>query len=164
MMRARLHAWFGDSRWIPWSFVAFFLVIFAADAVMVTLAVRSWTGLSTVNAYEKGLAFNEALLANRAQAELGWQGELSFAPKGRASGLLTLELHEQDGRPVQGDVIAHIRRPTSEGHDLTLPLVAHGSGLYTADLDLPLLGQWDVRVVASRGDDVFRLKERMFVQ
>jgi nitrogen fixation protein FixH len=39
------------SRWIPWAFVAFFGVVLAANAIMIVIAITTWPGLQTQQAY-----------------------------------------------------------------------------------------------------------------
>ena len=53
------------SRWIPWAFVAFFGVVLAANAAMVVIALASWPGLETQQAYQRGLAYDDALPGRR---------------------------------------------------------------------------------------------------
>ena len=51
----------GRDTWIPWAFVGFFLVVFAVNGAMMTIAFKTWTGLDTENAYQEGLAYNDRL-------------------------------------------------------------------------------------------------------
>ena len=45
--------------WIPWAFVLFFVVITAVNGVMIWYALESWTGLSSGEAYDDGLRYNQ---------------------------------------------------------------------------------------------------------
>jgi len=146
-------------RWIPWTFVAFFGVVLIANGIMLTVALRTWTGLSTDNAYERGLVYNDTL-ARLAEGEaLGWRTGIAFEPEadpapGRHAGRLTIEAAASDGRPLDGArVTAELVRPTVYGHDFSVALRPAGPGVYAAELDLPLPGQWEVRatVAAERG-------------
>ncbi|MEL0020193.1 MAG: FixH family protein, partial [Rickettsiales bacterium] len=52
-------------------------------------------------------------------------------------------------------------RPTHEGHDFSGALAPLGNGRYAAEFDVPLAGQWDVRVAANRGDNRYYKQDRV---
>ncbi|MET4698871.1 nitrogen fixation protein FixH [Constrictibacter sp. MBR-5] len=144
-------------RWIPWAFVGSFAVVFAANAVMVTFAMSSWTGLETQDAYRKGLAYNRTLDAERRESALGWQGVAAVE-----AGRITVTLTDRRGEPVTAATVrAAFVRPTAEGHDFTADLAEQGSGRYAAAADVPLAGLWDIRTVARRGADSFQFNQRI---
>ncbi len=68
-------------RMVLLTFIGFFVVVASVNAVMVTSAVRTFSGVETENAYKAGLAFNESIAAAGAQDALGWRVEI--APHGR---------------------------------------------------------------------------------
>jgi nitrogen fixation protein FixH len=153
------------SRWIPWTFVAFFLVVFAVNGVMVWFALASWTGLETTNPYERGLAYNRALEAAREQAALGWQADFHFAQSGQRHGTLEFRLQERDGAPLAAArVDALLVRPTEEGHDFAVDLTEREPGRYGAEVELPLPGQWEVRLAARARGEVYRLSPRIYLK
>jgi nitrogen fixation protein FixH len=45
-----------------------------------------------------------------------------------------------------------VKRPAATGHDQEVELVARGAGRYGATAELPLAGQWDLRVIATAPD------------
>ncbi|MEQ1705902.1 MAG: FixH family protein, partial [Rickettsiales bacterium] len=61
-----------------WYFVAFFGFIAAVNAVMVTLAIRTHSGVVTEHPYEKGLAYNQVVEAEKNQQKLGWNGDVKY--------------------------------------------------------------------------------------
>lgn len=145
------------SRWIPWAFVGGFAVVFAANAVMVTFAMRSWTGLETEDAYRKGLSYNRTLQAVRQEAALGWTGSAAFDGAD-----IVVALRDREGAPVTAaSVRADFVRPTAEGHDFSVSLTERGGGRYAASVLLPMPGVWDVRAVAQRSSDSFQLNQRI---
>ncbi len=155
----------GRSGWIPWAFVGFFLVVFAVNGVMVWFALSSWTGLETTNSYERGLAYNRALEAAKEQTALGWQADFHFHQTGQRHGTLELRLQDRDGVRLQGaKVDAELVRPTEEGHDLALDLAEREPGRYQAEVELPLVGQWEVRLAASARGEVYRLSPRIYLR
>ena len=69
-------------RTVLLSLVAFFGVVFAVNGVFFWFASDSWTGLSTEDAYRKGIAFNDQLARADAQKRLGWTAETDYASAG----------------------------------------------------------------------------------
>jgi nitrogen fixation protein FixH len=148
-----------QGRWIPWVFVAGFLVVAAVNGAMIVLAVASWTGLSDETPYENGLRFNDTLDAAAAQARLGWR--VTPRLEGR---VLSVSVVGSDGRPLSGARVgATIRRPLDERYDATAELVPVAAGIYRSDLDLPLPGAWEVTIRIDRDGDSYRLVRRLVV-
>lgn len=135
-----------SDRFIPWLVVLFFAVFMSVDAVMVTLAVRTHSGVVTEQAYEKGLSYNQTLAAAEKQAQSGWRHE--FAQEGRQ---LRFTLRDEAGRPVRdADVRAVIKREVAAGYDFEVTLrPVNGEDYYEAVLDVPMPGAWQVRVFAK---------------
>ncbi len=151
--------------WIPWTFVGFFVLVFAVNGVMVWFALSSWTGLEITNPYERGLTYNRALEAAREQAALGWQADLRFEQTGPRHGTLEFRLQDRDGGRLAGaKVDAELVRPTEEGHDFALDLSEREPGRYRAEVELPLPGQWEVRLAARARGEVYRLSPRIYLK
>ena len=87
------------SRWIPWTFVWGFVVILAANGIMVFFAFDSFTGISTDDAYRRGLGFNEQVEARQRAETLGWQVAARL-DSGAADRRLVLALHDRAGRAL----------------------------------------------------------------
>jgi nitrogen fixation protein FixH len=152
------------SRWIPWVFVAFFGVVLAANAAMVVIAIASWPGLETQQAYQRGLAHDDALEAAAAQAALGWEVEFAFEQTGERTGALRLDLADRLGNRLQdAEVRAALVRPTHDGHDLVVAVPHHYGGRYLQEVALPLAGQWEARVHIAAPGGEYRLRERIWV-
>lgn len=160
----------GRDRWIPWTFVAFFLVVVAANGIMVYLAEDTWTGLVTEHPYERGLAYNEALAAARTQQALGWQVDVAFtpaehAPAGDPRAHVVVTMRDRDGRPLAGgEVRARFVRPTREGFDSEMTLTPLGNGRYGGDVTLALPGQWDMVVSGSYDGATYQTARRVHLR
>lgn len=142
-------------KWIPWYFVIFFLVIAAVDGVMVTLAVRTRTGIVTEHAYEKGLAYNRVIAAEEKQRALGWSGEITYT----GNSLHFMLRDENHTRIVPYNALATITRPTQAGMDFTVALNDERTRI-----DFPAPGLWEVRIQAHvRGED-YQQSARIVVQ
>lgn len=152
-------------RWIPWAFVGFFLVVFAANGIMLTFALRSFNGLSVDGAYDRGLSYNETLAEVQAQFALGWQIDLTVAETASGQWTASLTALDEEGLPVAVDEISAIgRRPISEGLDFDLDFRHAGRGLYEADVQWPQSGNWELRLVIMAGDKSYRLDRRLFIR
>lgn len=147
-------------RLIPWYFVAFFAIIFLVDGVMVTLALRDYGGTVTEHPYEKGLAYNEVVKAEAAQAALGWQGGIEFL-----KGTLTFALWDRDNHPVSLDqVTVRFSRPAQVGRDFDVSLRQTMPGVWKAKANPPLPGLWEVRVYARHGNHRYQQSKRIVVE
>ena len=151
-------------QWIPWLFVAFFGVVFGVNAVMVWIAITTWTGLETTGAYRLGIDYNRTLETADAQAALGWQVDLALERSAPQRAVIDLLLADRQGDAIgSAAVTAAFVRPTHVGHDRKIVVPHGGGGQYRAEVELPLAGQWDVRLEARNGTQVFRLHERFFL-
>jgi len=158
--------------WYPYIFVGAFLVVLAVNVVLMFFATTTFNGLETRAAWEEGNTYNSQIAAEDAQKALGWQVAFASEPEAGAPtaaeakpARLQLVVRDADGNPVDGLAVeAEVRRPTQAGYDRKVRLEPYGPGTYRQVVDLPLPGQWEVRLVASRGDDAYRLRERFLVQ
>ena len=156
-------------NWVPWAFVAFFLVVFAVNGVFIYLATTSWVGLVTENPYERGLNYNEVLAAKAEQERLGWAHEIAFQQGGTADdkwhGTLSTRLTDKAGLAIEGAVVKAVaERPGRYSQVFAVPLQQHGSGIYTGTVELPLPGQWHVKILAQKGASTYRAAETFFVE
>lgn len=151
-------------RWIPWAFVGGMLTVVAVNAGLIYFAMSSWTGLAVQRPYERGVAYNQVLAAASVQEALGWH--LDVVPR-RADGKTEMVIAAQDraGKPLDGlRVVARVLRPLEPAAPLFVTLQPVSHGRYAAALGQDLRpGQWEVRVTASRGEDVFRTVQRVIL-
>ena len=151
-------------RWIPWVFVGLFLLVLAVNGTMIAIAISTFTGLETTQAYEKGLAYNNRLAAVAEQERLGWNAALGVTSAGEQRVSLTFDLTDQLGSPItSADVKAVLLRPVQEGHDMTVRLDDQGHGHYAAEVALPLPGQWDIQLNANAREKTYKLAKRIHV-
>jgi nitrogen fixation protein FixH len=152
------------SAWIPWVFVGFFVVVIGVNAVMVALALATWTGVETDHPYEDGLAYQATLDAERKQAELGWKVDLAFEAADRDHAAVTVTMLDREGAPIHGaDVHARFIRPTREGFDSAVALRELGEGRYGAESRVEMPGQWNLVVVGSYDGHSYQVRRRVFV-
>ncbi len=162
---SRLKAMFAGDRWIPWTFVGMFAVMLMANGSLVFFSFDSWTGLSTTNAYNKGLAYNKTIAAREGQRKLGWRIAAAYQSTGARQGRLRLALKDKGGKPLgAAKVSAILRRPTQSGHDVRVTLADAGRGRYQGAVRLPLIGQWEVRYRIERAGTIARATHRIMVK
>ncbi len=137
-----------------WYFVAFFGFIAAVNAVMVTIALRTHSGVVTDHPYEKGLAYNDVIKAQEAQAALGWKSRIEYS-----ADALILTLTDKDKQPIAWEkATATITRPTKKDMDFTLAL----TGTRTP-ITFPESGLWHVRIDVVHAGAHYQHSERIVV-
>ncbi len=141
--------------WVLLSFIAFFAVIIAVNAVYIITAVNSHSGVITDKPYEKGLAYDETLESAKSQPELNQKANFK-------NGVLRWELKAADGVPIDAKVTAHLVRPVKKGYDFDITFDHKGNGIYEAKPDLPLKGKWEAQLKAQ-WDKTSQYKTRLTI-
>ena len=151
--------------WYPYIFLAFFVVVVSVNGTMAFFATSTFSGLSTADAYEKGLTYNRNIAQAKAQAEMGWSVEIAAVPAGEAKqAQLSVTIHDRAGHPIDGlEVRGTLSRPTVHGYDRPVVLAALGDGHYGDTVALPLAGEWDLEVVAIGKDASYQTQRRFLL-
>jgi nitrogen fixation protein FixH len=150
---------------IPWYFVWFFGFIAIVNAIMVYLAVGSFTGVVSEHSYQEGLAYNDVLEKSREQAELGWKTKISISPGSSGHTSLSINLQDKNGKAVHSaKVKARFYRPTLAGYDQTFNLIESNKGQYKAAVTLPLPGLWEIHVQAQKEHATIQTFERVVIE
>jgi nitrogen fixation protein FixH len=148
--------------WIPWTFVALFLVVAAVNGAMIWLAVGSFPGLVTDKAYDRGLAYNRNLEAAAAQAALGWKLRIDSRWLGPTQLEIEAVLTDAGGVPVDGArVRGELSRPAEAGGEFLVELQGLGQGVYRAATPVTRFGVWDLHLVVERDGALFVADERL---
>jgi len=150
--------------WYPYIFVAGFVLVLLVNLTMAYFAVSTFSGLSTENAYEKGLAYNQALESARKQEEMGWTVNSTVDPEANHGTHITVSYRDRDGKPVEDlTVRVALVRPTAAGHDREVALARVAPGTYATLQEMPLPGVWDMTVSAHGGGVSHTLARRIIV-
>jgi nitrogen fixation protein FixH len=151
-------------RHVLLAMLAFFLVTTGVNGVMIYVAVTTFGGVETADAYRRGLAYNRRLAAEDAQMALGWRHELALSPSKRD---IVFRLSDRDGRPVAGlAVTATLERPATDRFDTSLVLAETSAGVYGAPLAGLDPGAWVVAVAASRAGEqrtIYAARRRLWL-
>jgi nitrogen fixation protein FixH len=144
--------------WTGWhtlaALVAFFGVIFTVNGIMTYIALSTFSGIETQNAYQTGRDYNERLEAAAAQRALGWQVSFdeTFTPTpDGADATVAVQVLDANGVPLTGlagDLT--FWRPVVRGEDMVAPLTETAPGIYSAQALLPARGHWEMRLLLER--------------
>jgi nitrogen fixation protein FixH len=146
------------SAWIPWVFVGGMGIVVAVNAVLIVLALSTFTGTTVPRAFERGRQYDLVLAEAARQAALGWQVEVAL--NGNS---LTVTARDAEGRPLIATVEGALHRPLQ---DLALPVGFQpvGSGRWAGIADIPLPGQWEARITVTAPDGRHKdVTRRIFV-
>jgi nitrogen fixation protein FixH len=143
-----------------------FGLVLLINSVFIYLALDTFSGLSTDDAYVRGLRYNETLAANEAQQRLGWTADVAVdrAADGQVS--MRVGLRDASDTPLAGLVLSgELRRPVREGRDHQVIFEAIAPGQYRARIAGVDAGQWDLalRAVNAAGAE-FRREQRLWLK
>lgn len=143
-----------SGRRVWWYFVAFFGVIAAVNATMVTIAIRTHSGVVTEHPYEKGLAYNAVVDAEKKQEALGWKSRITYE-----NAALHFTVWDKNNQPLTPDSAkATITRPTQQGMDFKSDLTGEST-----PITFPAPGLWEVRVDAVHAGAHYQQSQRIVV-
>ena len=141
-------------------FVAFYATIACADGLLVTSALRTWSGLEEASPYQASQRFNAEIRLAREQTARGWRVDSAVERAGSDRASITVTLLASDGTPIAGKKVrAILERPTDKRGDRRAELFQVGPGRYAASVDLVAAGQWDLLLDVA-GPDGTELRRR----
>ena len=150
------------SRYIPWLFVAGFAVVVAVNAIMITYAVGSFSGLYTPKPRERGLHYNTVVAEQKARDALGWRIDTAWRAE---TGHLEIAVSDASGQPLAGArVFAELVRPVEKRPPVGTTLTAIDVGRFAGFVELPVRGNWDLDVVVEHKGDRFAQTRRLFLK
>lgn len=147
----KIHRNTNHGRLIFIYFFAFFGVIILMDSFFIYTAISTQTGVVTSQPYEKGLAYNAVLQRAKQQPVLGQS--ITFE-KGVLRWVFDKPLDD-------ASVTAHFYRPVQDGYDFNITLNDNGHGIYTAEPDIPLQGQWTIKLKAAWDDQTYHASTKI---
>lgn len=126
--------------------IAFFAVIFAVNGVFLYVSLQTHPGVTSPDAYRRGLHFNLELDRAEQQNARGWKVEINIL-----RGVPEIRLSDSTARPVAGlNVSVTARRPVHDRADATLVLREIEPGRYRS-VQPPLApGRWELVFIAAR--------------
>lgn len=157
--------WTVTGRFVLICFIAFFAVIIGVNAIMMTLAIRTFPGADARNGYEVSQNYNREIAAARLQTARGWSSDTVLARAGDAA-RLTVAYRSATGAAVSGlEVEARLKHPTDRKQDHVVALREFAPGVYQADENGLADGFWGVSVVARQnGERMHQAETRLLLQ
>lgn len=146
--------------------VAFFAVVFAANAALVKFAIDTLPGTEVDSAYRASLAFNAEIAAAHAQAQRGWHVVAHVERNGEGGARLRIDARDAVGAPLGGiGFAARLERPTDVRGDRKFALTERETGIYSGQAADVGPGQWELIVEAARGNErVFLSRNRVVLR
>lgn len=143
--------------------IVFFAVIFAVNATMMSLAIRTMPGIEVKSAYEASQQFNRRLDAIAEQDQRGWQVDVGTG--GMRSGTpFSVHVRDKAGTELAGLTVgARFERPADARFDHKVVLADLGAGRYSAATPALAPGQWVVTIEILRGSERQFVSQRRIV-
>jgi nitrogen fixation protein FixH len=142
--------------------VAFFVVIFAVNGVLVHAAISTFGGVDTPSSYQAGLVFESEVAKAERQQALHWQVDGKLKRDGGGETVLDISVRDAQGAPVTGlSADARLAHPADERLDHVIPVTRNGAGQFHGESKAKP-GQWELIVDFYRGGDrLFRSRSRV---
>lgn len=155
-----------SGRFVLLSMIGFFLTIFIANGVFITLAVKSFPGEQEEKSYLQGIAYNDTLTARAEQAALGWTAELTDLRLEGETAAIELSFRTEAGTPLSALALSGVfSRAVDDDHDRAVDFVSLGGGRYSAQIAGVAPGAWRLEATATGpGGEKFALEKRLTLQ
>jgi nitrogen fixation protein FixH len=152
-------------RFVLVAILAFFAVVVGANAVMMTVAIRTMPGVDVKSAYETSQRFNQEIARMRDQTARGWQVDAGIGRDG-AGTVVTVSFLDRLGVPVTGLAVeAKLQHPATRAEDRDEQLAEQAPGRYAARLPALHAGAWTLAITARRdGEAVFDTRSRILLK
>lgn len=149
-----------SDSFIPLYIVAFFLVITAVLATFVYIAVSSYRGVVTDDAYEKGVAYNKVIAQAEAQAASGYTLRIE-----QSAGGVTVHALDAKGDAVPAKAVKiWFYRPTQDGMDRHESMARQPDGAFGISTLGMARGLWEARVYADLPQGAVQSSKRIVLQ
>jgi len=150
------------SRWIPWAFVAAFVVVAAVNAGLAVMASRSWTGVVTETPYDTGNDYNRVIAETEREAALGWKvtAEATKIADDKVRISVSVDAAGGDAAEIDGSLL----RPIGMVAPVPLSFDRVAPGRFATEIKLPVQGVWDLHVTVRGKHGELRTTRRLVVK
>lgn len=157
--------WTLTGRHVLLIFLAFFIIVTGVNVLMVTFALKTFSGEDVSGAYAKGLNYNATLDDREAEARSGYAIEASAARDGGRTIITAHVTRQGTALPDALEAAATLRHPANAHLDRTVALSRKSDGVFSVDLDDVPAGQWDVVIALHLGaDTVYEASTRTWLR
>lgn len=134
-------------------FVLFFGFVFVMDALFISIALKSHTGVITDQAYERGLDFDKWDTAAKQELDLNSQIEIN-------SQKIRFYIESTENGAIESaNVKVHGILSRNDKTDFKLLLKHTGAGWYETDIVWPQDGNWDLYFTVVTPEGTFYKKQ-----
>ncbi|MCP4493595.1 MAG: FixH family protein [Gammaproteobacteria bacterium] len=126
-----------------WMLILIPLSAVVVGVIMLTLAIKSDTGLVVDDYYKKGKQINRVLARDQAASAMGLSSNISFADD---DGMVLVKLKANSTLTTNEQIKLGLFHSTKPGIDQTLSLQPVGNQSYTAKIDELDQGRWHVQL------------------
>lgn len=142
--------------------IAFVIIVgLAAVAGSIIVGVKSFDGIVTENPYETGLRWDDA---RKKMRDLGWIIEIQNEKFITGDNDVSISVFDKNKIPLSLTEIAlSISRPATEKYNKEFDIIQIRDGVYSARLNFPLFGFWDIGIRVSNGGDELFFEKKVFV-
>lgn len=161
-MRATTKPWEVTGRTVLVWLVAFFGIVFLANAVMIRSAISTFGGVEVASSYKAGLRFGQDMSDVRAQDALRWQVSGSLDHDRNGDARLSIVARDKSNAPLGGfDVQARLVHPADSRRDVAIAMSQTAAGVFQG-VAPATPGQWELEIEISRGEErMFRSRSRV---
>lgn len=138
------------------------IVVLATVVTTVIVGSRSFEGIVVDKPYERGLTWDRE---QKAQTESGL--DISIKNKTFTVGKndLVIQVTDREQKPVPDAVLMlMVSRPSTNAYDRTYRLIVSKEGMYSASVELPLYGHWDLQVTIVRNRQTLLFQRKIFAE
>jgi len=146
-------------------FAGFFSIVIIANAIFITLAVKSFPGEQEKKSYLQGIHFNDRIAERDAQNALGWNVEIAAIRSEGDRFFIDLIFQSSAKTALSGLIVeGNIARPTSDKSDAAIGFEEVSAGLYRASVSASP-GAWMLQATATNEKgDRFELEKRLMIK
>ncbi len=138
--------------------------VIALSAVFgaVIVGEKVFDGVVVEKPYEQGLLWDRI---QENKSELGWNAVIVNKKFLSGDEEVGVSAFDKNGKPLSGaTVFLSISRPSTSVHDKKYEAAESREGLYTAAVNFPLYGYWDVKIDVARKDNSSAFEGRIFAE
>lgn len=133
-----------------------------AVVAAIIIGTRTFEGIVVEKPYERGLAWDEEQRENR---ELGWNIDLKNSRFTTGENELSFSVLDRSGDPLtDASVAVTVSRPSTSAYDRTYRDIELQGTAFRSRIDLPLYGNWDLKILVTRGENHGLLRKNIFAE
>ena len=152
----------------PWvlGLLGFLITFLSANAIFIYMAFEAAPSLVVEDFYERGERYLETQKQLEEEQALGWTGLFLLPAKARVNQTHTYEvlIHDQNSSALLLDsVVFYAYRPSDSDKDFYVEMNNTRPGIYSAELNFPLPGIWDLIAEVKQGENNFLVTKRIVI-